>query len=88
MTLGGAVALAATAAGSNRMIASVEFHAGQLQIGLSTAAPYTLSWNSAVTGKYVVTAKATSSTGVVDVSSPLALSVNIAPTASLLSPLA
>lgn len=67
----------ATATSSNADIVKVEFFDGATKIGEDTTAPYTLQWNNIIASlpSHVLTAKATTSLGVVGNSEAVALDV-------------
>ena len=58
-SVGDAIMLQATAADSDGSVRTVEFYAGTVLIGTSTASPYSFVWNNAAAGSYVLTAVAT-----------------------------
>ncbi len=72
---GTAVILSATAADSDGTIASVEFFDGATSLGVTTAAPYSLSW-VATLGTHTLTARATDNLGAQTTSAPVAISIS------------
>ncbi|MBT9522758.1 MAG: hypothetical protein IV101_17940, partial [Dechloromonas sp.] len=82
------VTITASAADSDGSIAKVEFYQGATLIGTATAAPYTVTWSSAPSGAYVLTAKATDNRGAGTTSTAVPIFVDVPPTVTLTSPLA
>ena len=81
------VTLGATASDADGTITSVEFFRDGTSLGVDTAAPYSVLWNNAGVGSYVMTAKATDNRGAVTTSSPVPINVtNVPPTISITSP--
>ena len=75
------ILIEATASTTSGTIAKVEFFDGSVKIGEDTTAPYSLQWNNVIASlpSHVLTAKATTSLGVVGNSEPVALNV-VSPT--------
>ncbi|MEO6277431.1 Ig-like domain-containing protein [Roseateles sp.] len=71
---GAAVTLSATASDSDGSIAKVEFFDGATSLGVTTAAPYSLSW-TATLGSHDFTARATDNLGALTTSAPVAISI-------------
>lgn len=82
------VTITASAADSDGSITKVEFYQGSTLIGTATAAPYSVFWNSAPSGAYVLTAKATDNRGAITTSTAVPIFVDVPPTVTLTSPLA
>ncbi len=57
------ILLQSSASGNGTSIAKVEYFAGTTKIGEATASPYSYTYSNVAAGNYVLTAKATSSTG-------------------------
>lgn len=76
LMLGQAVALSATAAAANGMVAKVEFFNGTTKLGEASAAPYQLSWTPAAAGTYSLTAVATDNAGASTTSTAVAVVVS------------
>lgn len=75
------ILIQATASTTSGTIAKVEFFDGADKIGEDTTAPYSLQWNNVIAAlpSHVITAKATTSLGVVGNSEPIGLNV-VSPT--------
>lgn len=71
-----AVSLAASAADSDGMVASVAFYANGALLGTDGAAPYTHDWTGVPAGTYVLTAQASDDSGAVTTSASVTLTVN------------
>jgi len=67
------VTLTASATGA---VSKVEFFRGSTLLGTATAAPYSVVWTNAIPGTYVLTAKATTSDGIVVESAGVTITVN------------
>ena len=82
------VAITATATTTSGTISKVEFYNGTTLLGTSTASPYTFIWTNVTAGTYVITAKATNSSGMSTTSTGVTIKVtgNAAPTVSITSP--
>jgi len=70
-TPGADVTLEATAADPDGDIARVEFFAGSIKLGESTAAPFSFVWSNIPPGIHELTARATDNTGVTSNSAPV-----------------
>ena len=68
------ITFTASASGSGG-ISSVTYYNGSTVIGSSSSSPYTVTWNSVPTGKYSITAKASSGSGFTASSAPVSLTV-------------
>ena len=94
ISLGAQLTLAAnasdlTSTGAVGIISRVEFFSGSTSLGVDTTAPYSMTWKPALTGNYILTARATDSQGAVGSSSSATVSVVAplpAPTISSLAP--
>ena len=84
-SLGSNVTVSASASDTNG-IAQVEFYADSTLIGTATSSPYSITWSSPAAGTYVLTAKATSTTGESTTSASRTIRVNQPPTVSITSP--
>lgn len=84
------IPIAADAADSDGTITKVEFFNGSEKLGEDSTAPYTFDWAIVPQGSYVLTARATDSSGQSTTSSPVNISVGApntaAPTVSITSP--
>lgn len=70
-----AIQLTATAADADSGVARVEFYAGATLIGVSTAAPYTITWTNVPFGNYSLTARAYDADGASSISAPVRIRV-------------
>ena len=83
------VALAATASDTDGVIASVEFYANGLSIGVTSTGPYAVSWTPAAAGAYTITAAATDNSNARTMSAGVPITVtavNAPPVVTLTSP--
>jgi uncharacterized repeat protein (TIGR01451 family) len=83
------VAITASASLSGGTISKVDFYANQIFIGTGTISgtdQYSVTWNSAPSGKYALTAVATDNSGVTTTSNPVNIVINDPPVVSLLNP--
>lgn len=64
----------------------VEFYQGTIMIGTATTSPYAMTWNNASAGSYALTARAVDSLGTSSDSTPVNITVNAPPAASVTSP--
>jgi len=90
------ILLQANASGNGTSIAKVEYFAGSTKIGEATASPYSYTYSNVPAGNYVLTAKATATSGPSAISDSVTLTVssaqpppapvNQAPTVSLTGP--
>ncbi|GAA4380811.1 hypothetical protein GCM10023186_19690 [Hymenobacter koreensis] len=80
VTIGQALALAATAADADGTVARVEFFNGATKLGEDTSAPYTLSYATVAAGTLSLTAKATDNAGASTSSAPVTVTVQTAVT--------
>lgn len=81
------VSLTATATAANgASITKVEFFVGSTKIGEDATSPYTYLWNSPTDGTSSLTAKATSSNGLIATSNAITITVNNNPTVIISSP--
>src|SRR6266404_4062348 len=80
--------LAASAADSDGTISKVEFYGDGILIGTDTSSPYSFTWANVAAGPHVLTAKATDNDNATNVSLPINISVNGAPSISITSPTA
>ncbi|MGH9141933.1 MAG: Ig-like domain-containing protein, partial [Vicinamibacterales bacterium] len=74
-----AIVVSATAADSDGLIGRVEFYAGSLLIGTSTAAPYSVTWSPVAAGTYTLTARALDTNGASTTSAPVVVDVAATP---------
>ncbi|HTZ19755.1 MAG TPA: Ig-like domain-containing protein [Opitutaceae bacterium] len=81
--------LTATATSTTGVIASVEFFANNLSLGLDPTFPYTLPWTPSALGTYSLTAVATDNVGNKVTSAPVVVTVGsgLPPTVSITNPL-
>jgi hypothetical protein len=80
------ITISATAS-DDGSVAKVEFFRGATtKIGEDTTAPYSIPWSNVTTGTYSLTAKATDNTGLTATSTPVNITVNNPPTASITGP--
>ncbi|WP_394825873.1 chitinase [Pendulispora albinea] len=77
---GTAITVSADAADSDGTVAKVEFFDSGAKIGEDTAAPFSISWSSAVAGAHQLTAKATDNAG--NATTSAAVTVNLTCTGS------
>jgi PKD repeat protein len=82
----GTVTLGATASDSDGTISKVDFYQGSTLVGTDTTSPYTFTWTNVATGNYSITARATDNLGDTGTSTPISITVNNLPTASITSP--
>ena len=84
------ISITANAADADGTIAKVEFFNGSVKLGEDLSSPYSLNWNNVAAGNYILTAKATDNTGLVNTSATVNVTVKapVAPTVSLTSPAA
>jgi hypothetical protein len=90
------VTINATAADANGTVKKVTFYNGATLLGTDSTSPYNFTWNNVAAGNYSLTAKATDNGSLVTTSAAVAISVststvvlpNLAPTVSLISPVA
>lgn len=80
------IALSATATDSDGTISKVQFYNGTTLLGTDTTSPYAYSWANVPAGTYSLTAMATDNLGATSTSSPVTVTVNALPTASLTAP--
>ncbi|MEP6583209.1 MAG: Ig-like domain-containing protein [Ginsengibacter sp.] len=80
------VTINANAADADGTISKVDFYNGTTLIGTDNTSPYSFTWASVAAGSYSITVKATDNKSAVTTSSPIAVSVNSAPTVSITSP--
>src|SRR5690606_35645876 len=89
-TEGSPITLRATATDKDGTIKKVEFYQRTNKLGEDTTEPYSLSWDNARVGTYIITARATDNKDAVGVSAPLSIHVqapaNQLPTVTLTSP--
>jgi hypothetical protein len=69
------IPLVAAAADVDGSVARVEFFRDTISLGVVTASPFTLTWNNAAAGRYVLTARVTDDRGASVVSSPVSVTV-------------
>ncbi len=85
-----AISLGATAADSDGTISKVEFYAGATKLGEDNTAPYEFLWENAITGSYVLTARAIDNLGGQGTSSGVNISVtnvdNVPPSVAISAP--
>ena len=80
------IMLTAAASDVDGNIVSVAFYNGTSWLGSDTTAPYLFTWNYVPYGSYALTAVATDNDGLVTTSSVVNIAVDMAPTASISSP--
>lgn len=82
------ISITASASDSDGTVSKVEFYNGTSLIGTATASPYTIAWNSVVSGTYSLTAKATDNSGASTTSAAISITVkaNLPPTVTLANP--
>lgn len=83
------IPITASASLSGGTISKVDFYANQIFIGTGTISgtdQYRVTWNSAPSGKYALTAVATDNSGVTTTSNPVNIMINDPPVVSLLNP--
>jgi len=73
------IAISATAGDVDGTVTRVDFFAGTQQVGMTTASPFTVTWNNVPAGTYVLTAVATDNAGATATSMPLTVTVAAAP---------
>jgi hypothetical protein len=81
--LGGAgsgLTIAAIASDLDGTITNIQFFAGTNQIGQRSSPPWSINWNGAASGPYVLTAVATDNSGATTLSAPVSISLTVAPT--------
>jgi hypothetical protein len=69
------ITISAIAADSDGSISKVDFFQGTTLLGTVTSSPYVFTWNNALTGTYVLTAKTTDNAGAVATSNPVTVVV-------------
>ena len=94
-TTGAAIVLTANAADSDGSVAKVEFFDAAAKLGEDLSSPYSLSWTPAAVGAHSLTARATDTLGAATTSAAVNVVVslpvgadNVAPTATLTTPVA
>ncbi len=80
------VTISATASDTDGTVTKVEFFAGAASVGVSTSAPYSVTWQNAAAGTYTLTSVATDNNGATKTSAPVVIVVNSPPSVSLTSP--
>lgn len=83
------IQLAATASDADGNVLRVEFYNGGTKIGEDTTAPYEFTWTGVATGSYALSVLATDDSGLVTLSNPATITVNlgdIPPSVSLTAP--
>ncbi len=75
------ITLNASASDSDGVITLVEFFASGTKLGEDGTTPYSFTWNNVPAGSYVLTARATDSSGLLSTSAPITINVNFAGTA-------
>ena len=75
--VGNSIVLSATASDIDDVIARVEFYRGTILIGIATAPPYSINWNGAAAGDYLVQAVAVDSAGTS--ASSIAIPIHVKP---------
>ncbi len=73
------ITVTANASDSDGTIAQVDFYAGTTLIGVTTAAPHSITWNNVAAGSYTLTAAATDNLGATTVSAAVQITVNAPP---------
>lgn len=81
-----AFAASASAVGAGNSIVQVAWYQDETLLGTASPAPYGFTWPNVTAGSYSITAKATDSKGLSQISSVLNLIVDAPPTISLNSP--
>lgn len=82
----GTISLQATASDPDGTIARVEFYHGDVKIGEDTTSPYSFAWTNISAATYNVTAKAIDNLGLATISEAVVLTVNTAPSITLVAP--
>ncbi|MBI5770408.1 MAG: immunoglobulin domain-containing protein [Verrucomicrobia bacterium] len=75
--LGASVTIAATASDADGTIASVEFFANGVSLGVDTTAPYSVTVTPSASGAYALTAKATDNSGLSTTSAAVSVTVTV-----------
>jgi beta-lactam-binding protein with PASTA domain/glutamine amidotransferase PdxT len=70
-----AISIEAAAADPDGSVATVQFYAGAIPIGASTASPHAITWSNVPAGTYELTARATDNGGAVTTSAPVTITV-------------
>jgi hypothetical protein len=73
------ISFTATASDNDGQVTKVEFFAGALKLGESTAAPWSFTWNNASEGNYALTARVTDNGGAATTSEPVGITIRPAP---------
>jgi hypothetical protein len=79
------IALAATAADTDGVVAKVEFFNGTTKLGEDTTSPYTYNWTGVATGTYMLSAVATDNDGATTTSAASNISVAVPITTTLVA---
>ena len=69
------IRLTATASDADGSVSKVDFYAGDLLIGSSSSAPYSVDWSRMNPGTYILTAVATDNKGISATSSPVSVTI-------------
>ncbi|TVR55494.1 MAG: hypothetical protein EA425_00650 [Puniceicoccaceae bacterium] len=78
-TLGETVTVHALTYGDTSTLTKVEFFRGSTKIGERTSSPWSVSWAPSSAGNYSLTARTTNSAGITHTSTPVSISVQVAP---------
>jgi chitinase len=73
---GANITVSASAADANGTVTQVQFFRGSTSLGIDTAAPYSVTWNNAAAGSYVLKAIATDNAGASTTSATANVTVN------------
>jgi PKD repeat protein len=84
--LGSVVELRAAATDEDGLVTSLRFLNGEDDLGTATAPGYSLNWQPAESGTYIIAAVATDNLGVSNRTPPITLIINAAPTITLSDP--
>lgn len=76
---GGGLTVSADAVDLDGSISKVQFFAGTNPIGETISPPWSMQWNGAVSGQYVLTAVATDSSGAITLSAPVSIEITVPP---------
>jgi len=80
------ILLAASASDADGTVARVEFFQGTNSLGVATNAPFNLTWSNVPPANYALTARATDNNGITTTSSVVNITVNVAPSVTLITP--
>lgn len=83
---GANITVSANAADANGTVTQVQFFRGATSLGTDTTSPYSVTWNNAAAGNYVITAVATDNAGAATTSATANITVNTVGTPDTTAP--